>query len=87
MGDLFYWLFNMSIVGALTGLAVVLIRLIKRIPCRWIVLLWAIPFLRFLIPVGVGGKYSLMALLSRFATRTVVVYEGEMTEYTATNVI
>ena len=87
MGDLFYWLFNMSIVGALTGLAVVLIRLIKRIPRRWIVLLWAIPFLRFLIPVGVGGKYSLMTLLSRFATRTVVVYEGELTEYTATNVI
>ena len=87
MGNLFYWLFNMSIVGALTGFAVMLIRLIKRIPRRWIALLWAIPFLRFLIPIGVGGKYSLMSLLSRFATRTVVVYEGEMTEYTATNVI
>lgn len=87
MGDLFYWLFNMSIVGAVTGLAVVLIRLIKRIPRRWIVLLWAIPFLRFLIPLGVGGKYSLMSLLSRFATKTVVVYEGDLTEYTATNVI
>ena len=87
MGDLFYWLFNMSIVGAVTGLAIVLIRLIKRIPRRWIVLLWAIPLLRFLIPLGVGGKYSLMSLLSRFATKTVVVYEGDLTEYTATNVI
>lgn len=87
MGDLFYWLFNMSIVGAVTGLAVVLIRLIKRIPRRWIVLLWAIPFLRFLIPLGVGGKYSLMSLLSRFATKTVVVYEGELADYTATNAI
>lgn len=87
MGDLFYWLFNMSIVGAVTGLAVVLIRLIKRIPRRWIVFLWAIPFLRFLIPLGIGGKYSLMSLLSRFATKTVVVYEGELADYTATNAI
>ena len=83
MGDLFYWLFNMSIVGAVTGLAVVLIRLIKQIPRRWIVILWGIPFLRFLIPLGVGGKNSLMSLLSRFATKTVVVYEGDLTEYTA----
>ena len=87
MGDLFYWLFNMSIVGAVTGLAVVLIRLIKWIPRRWIVFLWAIPFLRFLIPLGIGGKYSLMSLLSRFATKTVVVYEGELADYTATNAI
>lgn len=87
MGDLFYWLFNMSIVGAVTGLAVVLIRLIKRIPRRWIMFLWAIPFLRFLIPLGIGGKYSLMSLLSRFATKTVVVYEGELADYTATNAI
>lgn len=87
MGDLFYWLFNMSIVGALAGLAVVLIRLIKRIPRRWIVLLWMIPFLRFLIPVGVGGKYSLMSLLSRFATRTVVIYEGELSDLTITNTV
>ena len=87
MGDLFYWLFNMSIVGAVTGLAVVLIRLIKHIPRRWIVLLWMIPCLRFLIPVGVGGKYSLMSLLSRIATKTVVVYEGDLTEYTVTNVV
>lgn len=83
MGDLFYWLFNMSIVGAVTGLAVVLIRLIKQNSRRWIVILWGIPFLRFLIPLGVGGKNSLMSLLSRFATKTVVVYEGDLTEYTA----
>lgn len=87
MGDLFYWLFNMSIVGALTGLAVLLIRLIQRIPRRWIVLLWMIPFLRFLVPIGVGGKYSLMSLLSRFATRTVVIYEGELTDLTITNAV
>ena len=87
MGDLFYWVFNMSIVGALTGLAVVLLRLIRRIPRRWLVLLWAIPLLRFLVPVGVGGKYSLMSLLSRFATRTVVVYEGPFSDLTMTNTV
>lgn len=77
----------MSIVGALTGLAVVLLRLIRRIPRRWLVLLWAIPLLRFLVPVGVGGKYSLMSLLSRFATRTVVVYEWPFSDLTMTNTV
>ena len=87
MGDVFYWLFNMSILGALTGLAVVLLRLIRRIPRRWIALLWAIPMLRLLLPVGVGGRYSLMSLLSGFAARTVVVYEGELSDLTLMNTI
>lgn len=87
MGDLFYWLFNMSIIGTLTGLAVVLIRWIRRIPRRWIALLWAVPLLRFLLPFGVGGKYSLMALLSRYATKTVIVYRGRFSDFTTTNAI
>ena len=34
LGEVFYWLFNMSIVTVLTGLPVLLIRQIKRIPKR-----------------------------------------------------
>ena len=85
MGDLFYWLFNMSIAGALTGLIILLIRAIKKLPRRLIAILWAIPFFRFWFPVGVGGKYSLMSLLSRFAARTVVVYEGELMDFSMMN--
>ena len=76
MDGLFYWLLNMSIVGTLTGAVILLIRSARRIQRRWIVLLWAMPLLRFWLPVSIGGKYSLMSLLSGLSTKTVVVYQS-----------
>ena len=73
--DIFYWVFNMSITAAITGMLVVLIRSVRRIPRRMTVLLWAIPFLRLTVPIGLNSPYSLMTLLSRYATKTVVVYQ------------
>ena len=73
--EVFYWVFNMSIAAALTGLIVLLIRTIRRIPRRLITVLWAIPFLRMAVPVGIDSPYGLMALLSRLTTKTVVVYQ------------
>ena len=72
--EIFYWVFNMSITAAVTGVLVMLVRQIKAIPRRLTVLLWLIPFLRMALPFGLGSSYSLMALLSRIATKTVVVY-------------
>ena len=34
LGEIFYWIFNMSIAASLCGLAVLLIRAIKIIPRR-----------------------------------------------------
>ena len=76
--EIFYWLFNMSVAGALSGAVVLLLRLVKKIPRRVIAVLWAIPFLRMWIPVGIGGKFGLMTLLSRFTTKTVTVYESRL---------
>lgn len=73
MGDILYWLLNMSIIGSAAGLFVLLLRLIKALPRRFINLLWAIPLLRFCIPVGLGGKYGLLSLLPRYIVRTVPV--------------
>ena len=73
--ETFYWLFNMSITAAITGLLVMSVRLIKNIPKRLIVFLWAIPFLRMVIPFGLNSPYSLMALLSKITTKTIVVYQ------------
>lgn len=75
MGDIFYWALNMSLSASLTGGIVLLLRCIKRIPRRIICILWAIPLIRLIIPVGLSGKYSLMSFISRFTTRTVTVYE------------
>ena len=60
----------------LVGIAVMLIGKVKRVPRRLIHLLWVIPFLRMWIPVSIAGQYSLMSLISKYATKTVVVYQG-----------
>ncbi len=88
VGEIFYWVFNMSLVAALTGAAVWLIRSIRRLPRRIAVLLWIIPFVRMLVPVGLNSPYSLMTLISRLTTRTVTVYEPvEGMAFSATNCI
>jgi len=73
--EVFYWLFNASITAAITGLLVLLVRRIKRIPKRLTVLLWFIPFFRMTVPLGLSSPYSLMSLLSRITTRSVVVVQ------------
>lgn len=73
--EVFYWVFNMSITAAITGTFVVLIRKIRKIPRRLTVLLWLIPFFRMTVPFGLNSPYSLMSLLSRITTKTVVVYQ------------
>lgn len=73
--EVFYWIFNMSITAAITGVLIMLVRRIKKIPRRLTVFLWAIPFLRMTIPFGLNSPYSLMSLLSKMTTQTIVVYQ------------
>ena len=73
--EVFYWIFNMSITAALTGILVMLIRLIKKIPRRMMVFLWLVPFLRMTVPLGLNSPYSLMTLLSKITIKTVVVFQ------------
>lgn len=74
-GEVFYWVFNMSIIASLMGLIVLLIRAIRVIPRRISVILWAVPFLRMCIPVSLNNPYSLMSFLSRYTIRTITVYQ------------
>lgn len=73
-GNIFYWVFNMSIAASFTGLLILPIRAIRALPRRASVFLWLVPFARMCVPVGLDSRYSLMSLISRFATKTVVVY-------------
>jgi len=52
-----------------------LVRLVKRIPRRIAVFLWLIPFVRMACPFGLNSPYSLMSLLSRLTTKTIIVYQ------------
>lgn len=73
--EVFYWVFNMSITAALTGILVMFVRLIKKIPRRIVVFLWLVPFLRMMVPLGLNSPYSLMTLLSKITTKTIVVFQ------------
>lgn len=73
VGEIFYWLFNMSITASLSGIIVLLIGKIQKLPRRFAYILWLIPFIRMWVPISVSGKYSLMSLISKVTTKTVWV--------------
>ena len=88
LGEIFYWIFNMSIAATICGIPILLIRLVKKIPRRIFIWLWLIPFVRMCIPVGISSKYGIMALISRFTAKTVAVYEiGDDSAFTMMNYV
>ena len=75
IGEICYWLINMSIVASFMGLIVMLIRKIRFIPRRVSVFLWIIPFLRMMVPVGINSQYSLLSLTSKLLTDSIRTYQ------------
>ncbi len=86
-GELFYWVLNMSISAAVAGIIVLLLGRIKRLPRKIACFLWIIPFIRMTVPFGMGSRFSLMTLISKFTTRTVAVpgVPKELSDLTMTN--
>ena len=88
LGEIFYWVFNMSLIGSLMGLPVLVMRAIRPVPRRVVVFLWLVPFARMAVPVWLNSRWSLMTLISRFTTRTVVVCQpASDVAFSATNYI
>ena len=75
LGEVCYWIFNMSISASLMGLIVLLIRKLQFIPHRISVILWIVPFFRMCIPLGLNSPYSLMTLITRLTAKTITVYQ------------
>ncbi|KJS80075.1 MAG: peptidase M56 BlaR1 [Peptococcaceae bacterium BICA1-8] len=86
LSEIFYWVLNMSIIGSVAGLVVLLLRKIKILPRFAIYALWVLPLIRFWLPFGIANEYSLLSLISRFTTKTVVIWE-ELPQLTTTNSI
>jgi len=63
----------MSISASVAGLVVLLLCRIKRMPRRVACFLWIVPFIRMTLPFGIGSRFGLMTLISRFTTRTVTI--------------
>ncbi len=87
LAEWFYWTLNMSIVGIITGIAVLLVRAVPCIPRRVILWLWVIPLCRFSVPFGIGSRFGLMALVGRFFAKTVTIVSGNTAYVSSTNFI
>lgn len=86
LSETFYWLLNMSIIGSAVGLIVLILRKIKALPRFVVYALWMLPFIRLWLPFGVANKYSLLSLISKFTTKTVVIW-NENPQLTTSNCI
>jgi len=89
IAEVFYWILNLSILGSFTGLIVLLIGRIKKIPRFGVYLLWILPFVRLWIPFGIANKYSLLNFIAKYTTETVVVNTpiSDSVEISLTNTI
>lgn len=89
MSEVFYWVLNMSITAIVSGLVVMLLRKIRKLPKRLVFALWIIPFFRLCVPVGLSSKYSLMTILNRIFTRAVTIkpLDSQILEFSASNYI
>lgn len=86
LSEVFYWVLNTSILGSVAGLVVLALRKIKALPRFAVYVLWALPLIRLWLPFGIANEYSLLSLVSRFTTKTVVLRE-EFPPFTASNSI
>jgi len=76
LSAIFYWVLNMSVIGGITGLIVALLGKIPKFPRFAAFLLWGLPLIRLWFPIGIANSFSLLNLISNYATKTVVIWEG-----------
>lgn len=71
--SIFYWVVNISIAATLSGLIITVIRKVKYFPKRLPYTLWGIIFLRFVTPFMYSSNFSIMNLLAKLGTKTIVI--------------
>ncbi|MDF2510641.1 MAG: antirepressor regulating drug resistance protein [Herbinix sp.] len=86
LSEIFYWVLNINILGSVAGLIVLSLRKIRTLPRFAVYFLWLLPLIRLWLPFGIANKYSLLSLISKFTTKTVVIWE-ELPQFTTTNSI
>jgi len=77
--------FNMSISASVAGIVVLLLRRIKSCRGVWYIY-YGNSFYQNVDSGGIRSKYSLMTLISKFTTKSVVLYDGTL-DFSFTNYI
>lgn len=76
LSEIFYWVLNMSMLGGITGLIVALLRKIPKFPRFAAYLLWSLPLIRLWSPFGIANQWSLLNLISKYTTKTVIILDN-----------
>lgn len=71
--EIFYWVLNAGIHGALVCLLVWALRAIRPLPRRAVFLLWLGPLFRLTLPFGLSLPWSVMSLLKQLGGRSVAL--------------
>lgn len=77
MGQIFYWVLNMAIVGSLVGIILLAIRTIRKLPRNFIYGLYSILLIRLICPFGIINGFSFLKLLPEGMIRQVNPITGE----------
>jgi beta-lactamase regulating signal transducer with metallopeptidase domain len=76
---------NSGLLATAAGLIVLGLRRIRSLPRFGVYLLWILPFVRFWMPIGIANRYSLLNFLSKFTTKTIVIWEPASLQLSMTN--
>ena len=89
LSETFYWVLNISIIGGASGLIIMALRKIPKIPRFAVYLLWALPLIRLWIPFSLTSRWSLLSLISQYTTKTLVIGRSSpgIPEFSMTNSI
>lgn len=88
IGEIFYWILSMSVLGGAVILILLALRRLRRFPRRFIYFMWAAPAIRLLIPVGLPSRYSLLSLFSGSILKSVDLSKTDgFPDMTASNLI
>ena len=85
--EIFYWVLNAGLHGALVCLLIWGLRAVKALPRRVVFLLWLGPLIRLTLPFGPSLPWSFMGLLKRLGARTVLLPGNFSIDFYAANSI
>ncbi len=73
LDDVFYFILNMSLAGSFVIAALLLIRMIRPLPRRFVYPLWALAFFRLVMPFTLPSGFSLFGLTGSLIRRLITV--------------
>lgn len=71
MGQIFYWVLNMAIVGTFVGGFILVLRKVKKFPRNFIYAMYAILLLRLICPFAISNPFSFLHLLPEGSVRLI----------------